>query len=52
MFYEELITLIEGTSESWQLITKRKIYNDTDCDDLFAYRRAYQAAEVNLPTNI
>ncbi len=24
MFYEELITLMEGVSESWQLITKEK----------------------------
>jgi hypothetical protein len=52
MFYEELIILMEGASESWQLITKEKIYNNTDCNDPFAYRRAYQVAEVNLPTNI
>jgi hypothetical protein len=24
MFYKELITLVEGASESWQLITKEK----------------------------
>jgi hypothetical protein len=31
---------------------KRKIYDNIDCDDPFALRRAYQVAEVNLPTNM
>jgi hypothetical protein len=50
MFYEELITLM-GASES-ATDNKIKIYGDTDCNDPFAYQRAYQVAEVNLPTII
>ncbi len=52
MFYEELITLMEGVSESWQLITKEK--HMTILTVLIRIRDgdSCEVAEVNLPTNI
>jgi hypothetical protein len=52
MFYKELITFMEGASESWQLITKEK--HMTILTVLIRIRDgdSCEVAEVNLPTNI
>jgi hypothetical protein len=39
VFFEEIITLMEGALESWQLMTKEKYTTS-------------KVAAVNLPTNI